>query len=317
MRAETVEFLSEGTCVRGVLRMPDAAPPFPAVVHGPGWLGMADAPVFRTWWNALTAAGFAVLTVDHRGFGASDGDRRWVRPDWQVEDVLNAVTYLVTRTEVDASRIGAFGTGATGGGNAIVAAAAADRIRCVVAVSPIADGRRWLQSMRDGDEWSAFLRRLDEDRGRWVTEGRGEEVDPWSEITIATPARRARGFDPRVGRRWLRSAEHLLRYRPIDVVHHLAPRGLLVTCVEGDEVTPEEHAVALFQRAGSPKRLVRQLGTSHYGAATDTFEALSAEVVRWLTRWLADGGGRDHSGDRTATTVEVRAPAREDRPSGT
>ena len=44
-----------------------------------------------------------------------------------------------------------------------------------------------------------------------------------------------------------------MRYRPIDFVHRIAPRALLMTCVEDDVVTPEDHAVALYERAGPPR----------------------------------------------------------------
>ena len=58
MREERVEFLSEGTKVVGWLRLPDGDGPFPAVVQGPGWLGLADAKAYVPWHQALCDAGF-------------------------------------------------------------------------------------------------------------------------------------------------------------------------------------------------------------------------------------------------------------------
>ena len=45
-------------------------------------------------------------------------------PHRQLQDLDNAVTYLETRDDVDADAIGIFGSGGTGGGNAILLAAA-------------------------------------------------------------------------------------------------------------------------------------------------------------------------------------------------
>ena len=108
MHEETVEFFSEGTRVRGILRTADdaGAGPRPAIVQGPGWLGLKDSKLYVRYHEALTTAGFAVLIFDYRGFGDSDGDRGLLLPSLQLEDLVNAVTYLTTREDVDPRRIG-------------------------------------------------------------------------------------------------------------------------------------------------------------------------------------------------------------------
>jgi dipeptidyl aminopeptidase/acylaminoacyl peptidase len=293
MRTEHVEFRSEGAILRGLLRLPDApaAAPRPAIVHGPGWLGLAEQQSYVPWHEGLTAAGYVVLAFDYRGFGRSDGERGWVRPDWQLEDWLTAVTYLETRPEVHPRRIGALGIGGTGGGNAVLAAGVDPRIRAVAAQSVVADGADWLHRMRREYEWVDYLRRLEADRRRWVLEGSGERVDPRQDLMVETPERRQVGHKRDVddlipAEFYLRSADYLLRYRPIDVVHKIAPRALLLTSVEDDVVTPEDHAVALYERAGAPKKLVRQTETTHYRAYSDNFAPLMAEIVDWFDRYL-------------------------------
>ena len=59
MHEETVEFFSEGTRVRGILRTADDAGPGPrpAIVQGPGWLGLKDSKLYVRYHEALTAAG--------------------------------------------------------------------------------------------------------------------------------------------------------------------------------------------------------------------------------------------------------------------
>jgi dipeptidyl aminopeptidase/acylaminoacyl peptidase len=77
-----------------------------------------------------------------------------------------------------------------------------------------------------------------------------------------------------------------MRFRPIDYVDRLSPRALLLTCVEDDSVTPESHAIELFERAGQPKRLVRQSGTTHYASYQDNYAVLAAEIVDWFDMHL-------------------------------
>ena len=316
MREERVEFFSEGTRVAGLLRLPDAparadgsrgtygagggagtdgagghVPPYPALVQGPGWLGLADAKAYVPWHTALVNAGYAVLVFDYRGHGASDGERGWILPVRMVEDMINAVTYLETRPEIDRGRIGAFGIGATGAGNAIMAAAADARIRCVAVQSVIADGALWLRRQRREYEWFEFLQRVGEDARKVVLGAESELVNPRTDLMVAAPEReRYSGkadVDARMEQRFhLGSAAAIMRYRPIDVVHRLAPRALLLISVARDAVTPEEHATMLFERAGAPKRLIRQLNTTHYESYTKNFDLLSSEIVRWYDRYL-------------------------------
>lgn len=322
MREERVEFFSDsgGASVRlrGFLRTPDdaAGRPYPAVVQGPGWLGLADAQTYVPWHQGLTAAGYAVLGFDYRGFGDSEGERGWIRPDWQLQDLLNAITYLATRPDVDHRRLGTFGIGGTGGGNAILAAAADERIRAVVAQSVVADGRDWLHRMRREYEWVAYLQRVAADGQRWVLEGHGETVNPREDLMVETPERRDIGPKKDVDARmptefYLRSAEYLLRYRPIDVVHKLAPRAaLLMTSVIDDVVTPADHAQALYDRAGAPKKLVYQTDTTHYRSYTQNYAALMQIIVDWYDRYLKpDGPIEVHQAEPDEQIVYVQRPA--------
>lgn len=293
MRSEQIVFYSEGAQLTGFLRLPDeeTAEPRPAIVHGPGWLGLASARNYETWHRAFTAAGYAVLIFDYRGFGASEGERGWIRPDWQVEDILNGVTYLTARPDIDADRIGIYGMGGTGGANAIVAAALDERLKCVAAQSVIADGADWLHRMRREYEWIEYLRRLEADSQKWVTEGSGELVHPRRELMVETPERRRTDLKKDVDalmpdQFYLRSAAFLMRCRPIDYVSRISPRALLLTSVIDDVVTPADHAARLFCRAGEPKRLIRQDHTTHYEAYRTNYERLSCEVVSWFKRYL-------------------------------
>jgi hypothetical protein len=111
---------------------------------------------------------------------------------------------------------------------------------------------------------------------------------------VATPERRATtvksDVDQRVPQRVeLASAEAILAYRPIEVVDRIAPRAVMLICVERDATTPEDHAIALYERAGSPKKLVVQTGTTHYAAYAQYADVVVPMIVAWFETHVAGG----------------------------
>jgi len=293
MKQEQVSFYSEGERISGILRLPDSsARPYAAIVQGPGWLGLKDAKLYLRYHQALTDAGFAVLIFDYRGFGDSEGASDILLPSMQLEDLVNAVTYLTTREDIDADNIGAFGSGGTGGGNAIMLAANDPRIGCAVSQVPVADGEDWLHRMRSEYEWIDFLSALEEDRKQRVLTGQGKKVHPREGIMVPTPERRKTNIKKDVDSRipsevYLRSAEAILQYKPIDVVNKVS--ALLVIGVEGDATTPTDHAVALYEAAAEPKKLIMQRHTTHYAAYETYGEQIAPAIVEWFQAHLTRG----------------------------
>lgn len=295
--SEQVRFYSRGAALAGTLMVPDGATPdrpVPAVVQGPGWLGLRHARLYAPYHAGLLAAGFAVLVFDYRGFGDSEGDATYLDPMAQVEDWQSAITYLETRPEVDAERIGAFGSGGTGGGHAVVVGGLDRRVKAVVSQVPIADGRDWLHRMRREHEWLEFLERVAADRRRRVLSGVSELVPPRDGIMVPTPERRSTTVKGDVDARvpqlvQLASAEALFAYRPLDFAGRIAPRALMLIAVENDATTPEDHAWALYERAGRPKRLVIQRHTTHYAAYAQYRDIVTPLIVDWFRRYLVSG----------------------------
>ena len=291
MRTETVTFYSEGDEIAGLWRTPDTGEgPFRAIVQGPGWLGLKDAKLYVRYHEALVEAGFAVLVFDYRGFGDSGGDRGVLSPNRQLQDLINAVTYLTTRDDVLEDAIGVFGTGGTGGGNAVLLADADPRVKAAVSQVPVADGRDWLHRMRQEHEWLAFLKDLDEDRRVRVTTGKGRKVHPREEIMVPTPERRATKVKADVDDRIpsaisLSAAEEILEYRPIDAAQRLTT-PLLVIGVEGDATTPTDHAERLYAAASGPKTLLMQRHTTHYAAYDRYWEQTTPRIVQWFDTYV-------------------------------
>ena len=295
MRESTVTFYSEGERIAGILRLPDTGDgPYRGIVQGPGWMGLKDANLYLRYHEALTSAGFAVLIFDYRGFGDSDGRTDLLLPSMQLEDLINAVTYLASRDDIDSDNIGTFGSGGTGGGNAILLAAADPRVGCAVAQVPVADGEDWLHRMRSEHEWLTFLERLAADRVMRVTTGKSQLVHPREDIMVPTPERRSTTVKSDVDSRTstsveLRSAEAILQYKPIEVVARIAPRALMIIGVENDAVTPTDHAIALYEQAGDPKRLIVQRHTTHYAAYGKYGDEVVPQIVEWFDSHLRTG----------------------------
>lgn len=286
-----MEFWSGPERVRGIWRLPDeAGGPYAAIVQAPGWFGLKDAKAYERHQQLLTEAGFGVLAIDYRGFGDSGGGRGMMVPKDQLDDLLNAVTYLTTREDVDREAIGVYGGGGTGGGNALILAAVDSRIRVSVAQVPVADGRDWLHRMRTEYEWIEYLKELEEDRRQRVLTGKGRMVTIRGGLMVETPERRANGNKADVDAKMppevpLALAHDILMYRPLDY----APKvrvPLMVVAVENDATVPTDHPLSLYEAAQCPKKLLIQRGTAHYKAYKDYGHIVIPEIVDWFKQHL-------------------------------
>jgi len=294
LNTENVTFYSDGVKIAGLYHTPDKdsiAPPWPALVQGPGWLGLKDSKLYRTYHERFIGAGYSVLVFDYRGFGDSEGERGILLPEWQARDIRNAITYAQTRTDVDPNRIGLFGSGGTGGGNAVYVAGIDERVKCAVCYHGVANGRDWLRSMRREYEWVEFLQRIEADRKNRVLTGESEMVLPRQEIMVATPERKQTKVKADVEARipdriQLRSADAILDYCPEDVVDRISPRAIMFIAVPNDVVTPEEQTYRMYQKAKPPKKLIILHETTHYRAYSDYLEEVSGEVIDWYNRYL-------------------------------
>ena len=302
-----MEFFSDGARLRGYLHRPDqSAGKTPFIVQGPGWMGLADAKLYEPYHRAFTDAGFAVLIFDYRGFGASEGERGTLSPVWQLADWRNAIAYMRGRDDVDAMRGAIFGSGGTGGGNAVLAAAAEPEMRATISQVPIANGRDWLWRQRTESEWAAFLESVEADRRARATTGTGTNVHPRKGIAIDPPERATTTVKADVDTRVptsvpLAAAQGILDYRPIDaapLVH-----GLMVIAVAEDAMTPTDHAEALYNAAPAPKRLIMQRNTTHYAA----YKQYGPQVIPLMVEWLQARVNRD--GAREARVIEITGEA--------
>jgi dipeptidyl aminopeptidase/acylaminoacyl peptidase len=249
---------------------------------------LADAKLYEPYHRAFTDAGHAVLVFDYRGFGRSDGSAS-LDPGVHIRDWLNAVAHARRLPGIDADRVGVFGSGGTGGGNAVVVAAENPDVKVVISQMPIADGRDWLRGMRSPDEWTTLLDRLKRDRTLRLQSGSGELVSPRPDIQPHSEQRRQASVKRDVDRRIpdlvpLSSVEGLIEYRPLEVARRA--RCLMVIAVQDDDVTPTEHAIQLYEAASAPKQLLILQNTTHYTAYQMYIDGVVAAMLAWLGRFI-------------------------------
>lgn len=294
MTDNEVCFYSDGLRLVGNLHLPEPSgekgAPVVVLCHGLG--GIKDL-VLPDIASPLVEAGFAVLRFDYRGFGSSEGKRWRLIPMEQVDDIRSAVTFISTVPEVDSTRIGVYGT-SFGGGNAVVAAALDERIRCVVSQVAVADGCRWMRSLRRHWEWLEFRQRVRTDAARRVLTGESEYVssdeimppdphsDSWhKEVLQQFPERR---YDLP-----LETGERIMEYRPVDYAPLLGNRPCLIIGAEGDAIAPTDQLYELYQVVPGPKRYHLVEGTTHHGIYSGTALAeATGEATAWFTTYLSD-----------------------------
>jgi fermentation-respiration switch protein FrsA (DUF1100 family) len=136
---ERLDFDSGGDRCAGWLTLPPTAGPHPGVVlvHG---LGATREMMLPQYEQHFAAAGIATLSFDYRFTGASGGQpRQRISIPRQCRDVAAAIDVLRGHPQLDASRIGLWGT-SLGGMNVLRVAAGRGDIAAAVVQCPITHG---------------------------------------------------------------------------------------------------------------------------------------------------------------------------------
>ena len=297
MARRDIEFDAEGTTLRGWF-YPAAgtsgAAPVIVMAHG---LSAVKEMYLDKYAEAFSEAGLAALVFDNRNFGASDGEpRQEIDPVAQVRDYRHAITYAIGLPEVDRNRVGVWGSSYSGG-HALVLGAIDQRIKVVVAQVPLVSGYENIRSLVRSDLIGGFQDMFDADR---EARFRGEapqtvpavNEDPAGPAAMPTPDSyqwftethelRAPAWRNEIT---LRSVEMLREYEPDSYVPRIAPTPLLMLVAEDDVLTPTELALATYQKAREPKKLVILPG-GHFDAYVKGFDASMVPARDWFLEHL-------------------------------
>lgn len=298
MTEREVTFYSEGIKVHGTLSLPEGAREgahLAGVVLAHGYGSFRDELTgFVELAEKLRREDMISLRFDFRGCGKT-GQAGGIFPhlEW-IADVLAAVSYLQSLGEVDSRRIGTVGM-SVGGGTVCYVAGIDKRVKCTVALAPVADGAWWLEHLwkvRQGERaWEVFQETLAKDRLRRARTGKSAKVAIGEVL----------GFGPEDQKRWeqllarypqfarkvyLSSADSLMNFKPLGLVQLAAPRPIRFVHSEHDESVPIAHSEELYAAAGDVKDFQRIKGSPHCFWVGGQSEQVQQLAVDWLKEHL-------------------------------
>ncbi|WP_433556728.1 alpha/beta hydrolase [Pseudonocardia xinjiangensis] len=298
---EEIEFDAEGVTLRGRFHpVEGGAQPAPCVVMAHGW-GGTIRHFIDDFAEVFAAAGLAVVLYDHRGWGRSDvaagKPRHEVDPWEQIRDYQHAITYAQNRPDVDAGRIGVWGTSFSAG-HAFVVGAIDRRVGAVVGQAPFISGSRELRALVRVDMVAPTREAFAADR---QARYRGEAPavvplvaeDPSAQAGL--PSRSAYEYffapggaaerDPEWANEiTLRSVEYLAGYEPGWYVPQISPTPVLMVVAPADDVAPGDWALEAYERALQPKKLVTVPGDHFAG-----YRGAGAQIASTAARdWFVD-----------------------------
>jgi uncharacterized protein len=292
IQKRSVNFYSEGSRIAADLFLPSDFEPGekrPGVVLCHGFTGVRQL-MLEDYARVFAGAGYVSLIFDYRGFGDSEGSKWRLIPLEQIDDIRNALTWLEAQPEVDAERIGLWGT-SFGGAHAPYVAAVDTRVKAAVGQVGFEDGASFILGVRDADARAELIRRIEEDRRMRVLEGKGRTIDPFE-----------RGLQNLHSREFLSKAlesfpqmrcllswetwEKTIEYKPIELVHRIAPRGLMLIAARDDNICPLKGYEKLYEAAGDPKKLVVFPITHYEIYAGQWFKESAGQAMAWFDQFL-------------------------------
>ncbi len=290
-----IEFNAEGVTLRGWFYAASNLPG-PTVVMAHGFSAVKEM-YLDAFAEVFADAGINALVFDNRNFGASDGEpRQEIDPVAQSRDYRHAITYACTLPEVDADRIGIWGSSYSGG-HVLVVGALDRRVKAVVSQVPLASGSANVQELVRADLRAGYRAMFDADRAaRFAGEppmmvpvvaedpmapSALPTADSWAWFTT-TGEKRAPSWKNEVT---LRTVEMLGEYEPAAYIARISPTPLLMLVAREDHLTPAHLALKAYEQALEPKTLVVLPG-GHFDAYVSGFDQAAGPARDFLLTHL-------------------------------
>lgn len=305
MAQREVEFISGGETVRGDLLLPDGDGPFPVVVMAGGWCYVKELrqPQYAA---DFVRRGFAALIFDYRRMGASDGEPRQHIDPWdQIEDYKNAITFVSSLPEIDATRIGIWGISYSGG-HVLIVGATDPRVKSVVSNVPVIDGYQTMWRMHGTVRFRMLKSLIAEERVKRTESGThsympmsgtptgpNDELSVWPDDDVRTVFEELKATQaPRhEHRNTIASTERLMEYDASVFAPRLINVPTMMIVADGDDITMWDQEIAAFDAIPSPrKELVVIPSTSHMTLYSDVtaLDFAARAAGSWFSRTLME-----------------------------
>lgn len=267
----------------------------PAIVMAHGFSAVKEM-YLDNFASKFAKAGFVVMVFDYRYFGGSEGQPRgqllW--PE-QITDYRNAITWTSLQKEVDASKIGVWGTSYSGG-HVTFLAAYDRRIKAVVAQVPATDIWDTYMGTWPAENQAGFL--------DWLAKNRADQMASGNKnyITVAAPEGESsvwplkEWYDSFMelsahAPSWLNkisidSLETHVFYRPVAEIHRVSPTPYMMIIASDDIITPTAAEKEAFARAKEPKKLVEVQGRHFDAYKGPKHDQFAGPAVEWFKQWL-------------------------------
>jgi len=152
---EQVTLESGGKKIFAILHLPktENQQKFPAVLfcHGFGGNKSGKFRLFVRLAEKLAKSGIAVLRVDFRGSGDSEGDFKDTTIQSQLEDAASALAFFKNHPQIDAERIAVLGR-SLGGMIAYATAVRHPEVKSLALLAPVFDGKPWIEKNKNNEK---------------------------------------------------------------------------------------------------------------------------------------------------------------------
>lgn len=274
-----------GNEIAVTVRRPDTDAAVPVVVLCHGFCGIQEVLLPR-FAEAFVGAGYAAVTFDYRGFGASGGERGRLVPSMQIDDIHTVIASVKQQPGIDTARIALWGT-SLGGGHVLAAAADDPSIKAVVSQLGFADGEQVVTRTMTDDEKQAFVSTIERMHDKRQNTGKEMFVsitkvltDDQSKAFVEENRQRYPAMDIKIP---FLTVREMLGYKPAANAARVACPVLVVVAGE-DGVNPPQQGVALFDAvASATKALHVEEGAGHYDMYDGQhFDSSIARQIDWF-----------------------------------
>ncbi|MEO6022711.1 MAG: alpha/beta hydrolase [Burkholderiales bacterium] len=294
---QPIEFMSKGLRCKGLKFLPadvKSGEKRPCIVLAHGFSAVKEM-YFTDYAQSFANAGFVAIVFDYRFQGESEGEPRGQIFPWeQIEDFRNAITFAQLQPDVNAEKIGVFGSSYSGG-HVICLGALDRRIKAVASQVPLVDGWTNFQAIVPRAAGAGMLKYLEGDRVERYKSGKVNYLPVVAEDNNAvlntsesfkwfteTGKKKAPRWENRVT---VESVEKFIEYSPATYIARIAPTPFLMMVADSDTLTPTDVAINAFESAREPKKLVILPG-GHFDAYVKGFALSSSNAISWYKQWL-------------------------------